>query len=135
MSSDPADGGALLVVEDDPAVREEWAAALRRVGYAVTTAADGRQALALLREGLTPPLIVLDMLTPEVDGWHFLERKRHDPALAAVPVVITTGLGVASSEWAASLGAAGYLRKPVEIDDLLREVGRCLGGGRPTGPG
>src|SRR5205814_1831796 len=109
----------LLVIEDNGAAREDWADALRGEGYEVITAADGRRALALLEGALEPDLIVLDMLTPGVDGWGLLERRKHDPSLAAIPVVITTGLGVACPEWAAALGAAGYLHKPFDAEDLV----------------
>src|SRR5262249_26283849 len=129
MNPDTPAGRRILLVEDNEAAREDWAGALRRCGYAAAAAADGQEALSLLGGGLEPDLIVLDMLTPGVDGWRFLERRKQDPALSAVPVVITTGLGVACAEWAAALGAAGYLRKPLDGGDLGGEVRRCLAGG------
>jgi two-component system response regulator MprA len=124
MSSDTPAGGTLLIVEDNEVVRARLAVVLRRAGYAVALAANGQEALSALRGGLRPDLILLDMLLPVADGWRFLERRRQ-PALAAVPVVILTGLGVASPEWATALGAAGLLRKPAETEALLREVRRC----------
>jgi two-component system response regulator MprA len=127
MSSDATGSGTLLIVEDNEVVREGLAVVLRRAGYAVVPAANGQEALAALRGGLRPDLILLDMLLPTVDGWRFLDQRRREPALAAIPVVILTGLGVAGPEWASSLGAAGLLRKPVETDELLREVRRCQG--------
>jgi CheY-like chemotaxis protein len=126
MNPDTLAGRTILLMEDNEAARQDWSDALRGEGSAVATAADGREALALLGGGLGPDLIVLDMLTPGVDGWRFLERRQRDPALASVPVVITTGLGVACAEWAGSLGAAGYLHKPFDAEDLVREVRRCL---------
>jgi CheY-like chemotaxis protein len=127
MSADAPGSGTLLIVEDNEVVREGLAVVLRRAGYAVVPAANGHQALAALRAGVRPDLILLDMLLPAVDGWHFLDRRRREPALAALPVVIMTGLGVAGPEWADSLGAAGLLRKPVETEALLRGVRRCQG--------
>jgi two-component system response regulator MprA len=124
MISDTPGSGTLLV-EDDKVVREGLAIILRRAGYAVLPAANGQEALAALRGGLRPDLILLDMLVPVVDGWRFLEQRRREPALAAFPVLVMTGLSVASAEWAAALGAAGFLRKPVEPEGLLREVRRC----------
>jgi two-component system response regulator MprA len=125
VSSDHPAGETLLLVEDNEVVREGLAVALRRAGYAVALAGNGQEALSALRGGVRPDLILLDMLVPVVDGWRFLEQRRREPALAAVPVVIMTGVGVASAEWAAGLGAAGLLRKPVETEELLREVRRC----------
>jgi CheY-like chemotaxis protein len=127
MTADAPSGGPLLVIEDNELAREGMAKVLTRRGYAVVTAADGAEALERLRDGLRPVLILLDMLTPGVDGWHFLAERRREPTLAAIPVLITTGLIVAAPEWAASLGAAGFLRKPFDVEDLIREVGRCCG--------
>ncbi len=116
----------ILLVEDNEVVREGMAHVLRREGHAVALAANGREALAALRAGLRPALVLLDMLLPGLDGWRFLEQWRADPALPPAPFVVVTGLAVASQEWAASLGACGLIRKPVETEDLLREVARCL---------
>jgi CheY-like chemotaxis protein len=126
MSPDPLQGKRVLVVEDNEVLREGLAVVLRRCGCAVTLAEEGGEALSLLRSGALHDLILLDMLTPGLDGWGFLDQLHRDPALATVAVLITTGLGVASREWAASLGAAGLLRKPVDTDELLGEVRRCL---------
>jgi CheY-like chemotaxis protein len=127
MTADAPSGGTLLVIEDNELAREGMADVLTRRGYTVVTAADGAEALARLRGGLRPALILLDMLTPYVDGWHFLSERRRDPTLATIPVLITTGLIVAGPEWAASLGATGFLRKPIDDEALIREVGRCCG--------
>jgi CheY-like chemotaxis protein len=120
-------GLTLLVVEDNEVVREGLAVVLRREGATVALAADGKEALACLRSKPPPDLVLMDMMMPGVDGWAALAETKRDPVLATVPVLIVTGLGVANAEWAASLGAAGFLRKPVETDALLREVRRCCG--------
>ncbi len=130
----------VLVVEDDPVQREGLARVLEQEGYAVTVAASPGEALALLRGPPTPDLVLLDMLHPrsqDGDGWHFLHRRQQSSDLQAIPVVIVTALGNASAEWAASLGAEGLLRKPVDGDQVLAEVRRRLGGERQPagGPG
>ena len=114
----------LLVVEDNDLAREGLAVLLRRQGYHVVPAADGQQALALLHAGPPPDLILLDMLMPVLDGWHFLSRLKGLPAGSA-PVVVTTGT-ILTREWAAQNGCAGFLRKPIEEDELLDEVNRLL---------
>jgi len=124
MPPNPLQDKLILVVEDNEVIREGLAVVLRRFGCRVALAGDGGEALALLRGGLRPHLILLDMLTPGLDGWGFLDQRRRDPALAGIPVVINTALGVASPEWAAALGAAGLLRKPLQTDLLLEEVRR-----------
>jgi CheY-like chemotaxis protein len=117
----------ILVIEDDDATREWLTYFLRREGGAVIAVGDSEEALAYLRAARPPNLIVLDMLTPRMDGWAFLEQRRAEPALARIPVLITTALGMASPEWAAALGAAGCLRKPADVEALLSEIRRlCI---------
>jgi CheY-like chemotaxis protein len=117
----------LLVVEDNAVAREGLAVVLRRHGYDVATAGDGRQALDALRAGPRPDLILLDMLMPVLDGWHFLGELRRTAGPAPPPVVITTGT-ILSLAWALDHGCAGFIRKPIEEGELLAEVRRCLGG-------
>ena len=115
----------LLVVEDNDVSREGLAVVLRRAGYHVVPAANGEEALRLLRAGPPPDLILLDMLMPVLDGWHVLERLQQESTRP--PVILTTAAGVLSREWAEAHGCAGFLRKPVETGQLLDEVRRCLG--------
>jgi two-component system response regulator MprA len=114
----------VLVVEDNEVARECLVSVLDRQGYDAITAADGGAALALLGGGVTPDLIVLDMLMPAVDGWRFLERIKATPH-AATPVIVMSGIGL-SPEWAADNGCAGFLRKPFEEAHLMAEIGRVL---------
>ena len=74
-----------------------------------------------------PDLVLLDMMMPGHDGWQFLNQWKHSRSHATIPVVIMTALGIASPEWAASLGAVSLLRKPFEIDALLEMVRRHCG--------
>jgi len=118
----------ILIVEDNAIQREGLAFVLREEGYSVLTAADADEGLSWLRSEPTPDLVLLDMLVPKGrDGWFFLGQRRQIPAAASVPVIITTGVGNASEEWAAALGACGLLRKPLEVAPLLAQVRRCLG--------
>lgn len=120
--------GTILIVEDNPIQREGLALLLRQSGFSVLPAADGQEAMDLL-EHTDPDVVLLDMLIPnEVgDGWWFLEQLRQVPRLASIPVLITTALSIASKEWAASLGAAGLIRKPIDIDFLVTAIRRCAG--------
>ena len=122
-------GHTILVIEDDALQREGLAAELSRQGFAVVTAEGGNDALHLFSGHPAPDLILLDMLNPrgEYDGWWFLGHRQRNPALASVPVVIMTSLSVASLVWAASLGAAGLVRKPFDEEPLHAEIRRCLG--------
>lgn len=124
MPLDTGSSPTLFIVEDNAIVREGLAIVLRRVGYDVTVAKDGREALDRLHRGPKPALILLDMILPGLDGWMFLKERKRDVCLAAIPVVIMTGIGSASLEWAKSLGAAGLLLKPIDVEVLLEEISR-----------
>jgi CheY-like chemotaxis protein len=76
-----------------------------------------------LDAGLQPAMILLDMILPECDGWQFCAQQKDRP-LAAVPMAIMTGLGIASDEWARSMGAVKLLRKPLDLEQLLATVRR-----------
>jgi CheY-like chemotaxis protein len=125
MGSKTLAGLTVVVVEDNRISREGLAVVLREEGAVVALAADGQETLAYLRSRPPPDLVLLDMMLPGIDGWGVLAERRRDPSMAAVPVLILTGLGIASPDWAASLGAAGYLRKPVDAEGLLAEIRRC----------
>jgi CheY-like chemotaxis protein len=119
-------GKTLLVVEDNDVAREGLAVVLRRAGYRVLLAGNGEEGLARLRSDPRPDLVLLDMLMPGLDGWHFLDRLKKEAARP--PVIITTAVTVVNREWAGDHGCAGFLRKPVETEELLAEVRRCLPG-------
>jgi CheY-like chemotaxis protein len=119
---------AILIVEDNAIVRGALAICLRKAGYAVATASDGREALDLLRGRPAPDLILLDMLMPVLDGWHFLAQLKQQTDLDGVRIVLTTGT-ILTPEWAHSHGCVGLLRKPVVEAELLGEVARCLAAG------
>jgi CheY-like chemotaxis protein len=126
LAVDVLQGKHILIVEDNEVVRDGLALVLRRTGCEVTGVAESGAALALLRGGFRPTLILLDMLTPGRDGWHFMAEWRGAAALGSVPVIIHTAMGVASQEWAASLGACGLIRKPIDTDLLVEKIRRCL---------
>ncbi len=126
MPTDKQAGKTLLVVEDDAATREGLALILEREGYALVLAAHGQEALARLLAGPSPDLILLDMLMPVLDGWHFLRRMRLEGPRPAVPVVILTAT-ILTREWAKDHGCQGFLHKPFAVEPLLEEVRRCLG--------
>ena len=128
-------GKTILLVEDNEVQREGLAVVLRKEGYTALPAADAGEAMTMVQRVVTPDLILLDMMipSPAADGWRFMEARKRNPALASVPVVIMTALGIASEEWAASLGACGLIRKPTEVASLLAEIRSRLGE-EPTPP-
>jgi CheY-like chemotaxis protein len=117
----------VLVVDDEDDVRETMRDLVEMFGCAVMTAGNGAEALALL-EDHRPCLIVLDLLMPVMTGQELLEAMRHRPALAALPVVISTS--------APERAPAGLpvLKKPLDVDafmSCLRRNCECAGA-RPT---
>jgi CheY-like chemotaxis protein len=121
----------LLVVEDNDVAREGLATVLRREGYEVLLAANGREAIERLREGPRPDLILLDMLMPVLDGWHFLGSLRQAGPQPPIPVIVTTGT-ILTREWAQDNGCQGFVRKPIDTQELFDEIRRCLGEAPPT---
>lgn len=115
----------VLVVEDDPDIRETIAQILEEEGYEVRGASNGKQALDLLHEGVRPQLILLDLMMPVMDGWRFRTEQRQDPTIADIPVIVISADGNLRQQ-AAKIQANGYLRKPVGIDTLLDAVERYL---------
>jgi CheY-like chemotaxis protein len=111
-----------MVVDDNPVCRDVLGILLRGAGYSVAEAADGRQALERLRTGPRPGLIVLDLAMPVVDGFTFREAQKSDPDLSAIPVLVLTGGYV--EEDPDTLHADGYLVKPANLDEVLRQVRR-----------
>jgi CheY-like chemotaxis protein len=112
----------ILVVEDDRDTRAVMKILLELEGYSVETAANGAEALGKLRAGLKPCLILLDLMMPGMDGFQFMNEKRHDRTLSPIPVIIASGMYDAKQN-AAHLRAQDYLQKPVERERLLRVVG------------
>ena len=124
-ASRPASPDCVLVIDDDPAARDLLARFLEREGHQVCTAADGRAGLELAHE-VTPRVILLDVMMPQMDGWSVLSALKADPALSAIPVVMTTFVNDQSLGF--SLGAADYLMKPIEWDALKRIMDRLAAG-------
>jgi CheY-like chemotaxis protein len=113
----------ILIVEDDVDVRDALVQVLEFEGYRVTSATNGAEALAELRAGAPPGLILLDLMMPVMDGRQFRVAQLADPALARIPVVVLSADGGVEQK-ATTMGAAAYLKKPIEVDSLLDVVAR-----------
>jgi CheY-like chemotaxis protein len=111
----------ILVIEDDPTIREVLVEVLGEHGYEATGASNGREALdALASSHDRPCVILLDLMMPIMDGRSFREEQMLQPDLSGIPViVISAHLDHAVT---ADLHAAAYLRKPVKLSDVLRQV-------------
>ncbi|HEY8516723.1 MAG TPA: response regulator [Candidatus Binatia bacterium] len=83
----------VLLIEDEDSVREAIAAVLDTEGYRVRTARHGREALEMLRGGLRPCMIILDLMMPVMDGWQFRAEQLRDPELLKIPTVVYSAVG------------------------------------------
>jgi GAF domain-containing protein/CheY-like chemotaxis protein len=111
----------VLVIDDDPTVRELMERFLTKDGFSVVTAVDGVDGLRLAR-AVRPAAITLDVLMPDLDGWTVLAALKGDPELAHIPVILLTILDERTRGY--SLGAAEYMVKPVDRDRLAEAVKR-----------
>ena len=116
-------GDRILVVEDDEDIREVMQEVLTAEGFHVDVATDGIDALGKLEVGASPPLILLDMMMPRMDGETFLRALRGNPALADALVVVISG-NAAAREKASDFQAVACLVKPFELDEMLGLVRR-----------
>jgi CheY-like chemotaxis protein len=133
--SQPRDGvnenRYILLVEDDPDLRDAVAEILTDEGFRVVRTADGREALAALKSGLDFCAILLDIRMPVMDGVEFRRHQLRDPDHAKVPVVAFSASSGEEAEVRA-LGIDTSIAKPVDLTALLRAVtGKC---GTPTPP-
>ncbi|NUQ77473.1 MAG: response regulator [Polyangiaceae bacterium] len=117
--------GLILIVEDDPDVSEAVETVLTDEGYSTRTAKNGEEALAILRGGFIPGLILLDVMMPVMDAFGFRAEQLKDPTLAAIPTVIMSAAHKLG-DMARELGVRAYLAKPVALEALLDVVDRVL---------
>lgn len=110
----------VLVVDDEPIIREVVAEVLREGGYAVDTADDGAQALQKVQQA-QPDAVILDLMMPVMDGWTFVARCRSDPRWDTIPILIMSAARDATVA-CRTLGADRCVPKPFDIDDLLTAV-------------
>jgi signal transduction histidine kinase/DNA-binding response OmpR family regulator len=115
----------VLVIDDDPTVRDLMAQFLEREGFDVVAAASGVEGLARARDA-RPAAITLDVIMPDLDGWTVLAALKGDPATADIPVVLVTIIDEKQRGYA--LGAAEYMVKPVDRERLTRALRSLCGG-------
>jgi len=110
----------ILVVEDDQPLREAFELVFRVLGYKVSTAANGEQALEHIRLQ-RPTFMFIDLVMPVMSGNEFLEAKAIDPSIADLPVVVLSAIAD-TAEFAKDRRLAGALKKPVTLDQLLAVI-------------
>jgi CheY-like chemotaxis protein len=108
----------ILVVEDDADLRDSIAGILEQEGFLVVLAENGRVALDYLRDHKPPRLVLLDLMMPVMNGWEFRDTQMRDPELSEIPVAVLSADSRTRLK-AEALGVDRYLKKPVELDQLL----------------
>jgi two-component system alkaline phosphatase synthesis response regulator PhoP len=128
-----ATGAKILVVDDDPDMRETLQIILESADYAVVTAEDGEQCLAKLKEE-KPDLLILDLLMPRMDGFEVCKALKHPrhAKYGSVPIIILSSVqeGVSHRRYELETGVRldvdDYVEKPVEGSVLLERVGKII---------
>jgi two-component system response regulator MprA len=114
----------VMLVEDDPSVRESMAQVIELGDYGVITAEDGLDAMEKLK-ACKPDLIILDLMMPGMDGETFVREAHQRPDLKKIPILIISAsddlAGVAKR-----INVDGFINKPIDIDDFLETVARKL---------
>ncbi len=123
----------ILLVEDDLDIRDTLSEVLTFEGYSVDMAASGLEALKMLEQGPLTHVILLDFMMPGINGFEFRERQRKNPAWSAIPVIVLSADRNTAAE-AEAIGAAGALRKPLDIDRLLEMLTRVCAASPQAAP-
>ena len=116
----------VLVVEDDPDLGDTIVTFIKEEGLDAKLARDGDQAMRLVDQ-LRPAAMILDLMMPRRDGFSVLRELRADGRIANLPVIVVTAIfGLSERLYATELGAADYVTKPFELDELIERVRNVL---------
>ncbi|WP_247215317.1 response regulator transcription factor [Synechococcus sp. C9] len=116
----------ILLVDDEPGLRQAVQAYLEDSGFTVTTAANAQVAWELLQKQ-KPDLVVSDVMMPQVSGYEFLKQLRDDPRFQHLPVVFLTARGMTKDRIAGfRAGVDGYIAKPFDPDELVAVIENLL---------
>lgn len=117
----------ILIVEDDPSIREVLTRLLKGSGHVVISAADGARGVGLARQE-QPDLILMDLGLPILNGWQATHRIKSSPATAHIPVIVLTAYALTEDkERSFAVGCDDFETKPLDIPRLLGKINACLG--------
>lgn len=118
---------SILLVEDDPALRQTITEMLEEEGYNVLAAANGEEGLALLQQVPLPGLILLDLMMPTMNGWELHRQLQDDPMFATIPIVVLSAVAEFQRR-RGKLDVAAMLGKPVDMNQLLDVIDQAYHG-------
>jgi phosphate regulon transcriptional regulator PhoB len=123
----------VLIVEDEPDIRDLLVFHLEREGYQVTKCRSGEEAVRLSQAAPPPDLVLLDVMLPEMDGLEVCRRLRRDPRTQAIPIVMLTARGdEVDRVLGLELGADDYVVKPFSPRELVARIRAVLRRARPA---
>jgi DNA-binding NarL/FixJ family response regulator len=118
--------GQLLIVDDEPGLRQAVQAYLEEEGFKVEVASNAREGWEMIQK-LAPDLVISDLMMPQVDGYEFLKQLREDSRYQTIPVVFLTARGMTSDRIQGyNAGCDAYLSKPFDPDELVAVVTNLL---------
>lgn len=113
--------GGILVVDDDPDIRDSLREVLEDEGYEVASVGNGQEALDHLKAASPRPcVILLDLMMPVMDGWQFRREQKLDPEIADIPLIVITATG----NRPVLIDAAELVMKPLDLRRLFEAVER-----------
>lgn len=116
----------ILIVEDTVALLEQITEVLKMEGYKITSASNGQSALTVLKK-IKPDGIITDLLMPKMDGFEFITRVRQQASWAGIPIMVFSAMPAHENEIKVlALGATLYLKKPSNIETLIRAVNTLM---------
>ena len=115
-----SDRKKILLVEDEPAIREMIRCLLEVEGYQVLAAPDGKEGMELLKRTHSFCLILLDIMMPEMNGWDFLDILKSDAEAANIPVIVLSAYG----ETERAVQPNAIVQKPIKLNTLLDTIKR-----------
>src|SRR5438067_6069896 len=115
------EGPVVLVVDDDPAVREVVRANLELEGYTVHEAGSAEEGMRLL-DAEPPDLILLDVMMPQVDGWEMLRRVQEQHGTGSIPVIMFSGQLESGVADAKERGAQAFVGKPFDLRSIVEQT-------------
>ncbi len=116
----------VLIIDDEKLILKATQLVLNSYGYEVATSVDGEDGLKKARS-YSPDVVLLDIMMPGMDGWQTLRRMKSDPQTADIPVIIFTAKEYfRGRELSRQAGAAEYISKPFEAEDLIETIDQIL---------
>jgi len=119
-AADEPKGSDILVVDDDPDIRDSLREVLEDEGYSVACVGNGREALEYLHREPRPSVILLDLMMPIMDGWQFRREQKRDPAIADIPLIVITATG----KRPVLIDAEELVMKPLDLGRLFEAIER-----------